>query len=185
MFGARVPKSDPRVGACGAVDELNAALGIVRAFGEDRALAAEVFAVQNELVTVMGELSVSPENRARYLEKGFLPVTGAMVERLTRSVDELEARGLSFQHWATPGATRAGALLDVARTVCRRAEREVVGLGEVNPEIVRYLNRLSDLCWLWARWTETEAERETQRGRDLGLKKERETEEAEADIAKG
>jgi cob(I)alamin adenosyltransferase len=77
-------------------------------------------------------------------------------------IDELEQHHrISYEHWATPGATQASALLDVARTTCRRAEQAVVAVREhgfpVNPEIIRYLNRLSDLCWLYARYLETRA----------------------------
>jgi cob(I)alamin adenosyltransferase len=162
MFGRRVAKSVIRVAAYGAVDEMNSALGMVRAFCGDAHIAQCVFIVQKELVTLMGELAVLPEDRGRYAEKGFQFVTSSMVDGLTAQIDHLEQHErLSFQHWATPGATQASAVLDVARTACRRAEREVLTLkeaeGEVNPEIVRYLNRLSDLCWLWARWVETKA----------------------------
>jgi cob(I)alamin adenosyltransferase len=162
MYGRRVSKTDPRIRANGAVDELNAALGTVRATLSERLVTEPVLAIQKELVTLMGELAVVPEDRARYLESGHHFVSAAMVDRLTALVDDLEKNHrISYQGWATPGATAGSAALDVARTVCRRAEREVVGLGEagiaVNPEIVRYLNRLSDLCWLWARWGETRA----------------------------
>lgn len=162
LFGRRVSKCDPRVAACGAVDEVNSALGMVRAFGEDPVLAAEVLAIQQELVTIMGELAVPAEDLPRYFAKGFAPVTAAMVDRLTARIDDLEQNHqLSFRHWATPGATRGSATLDLARTACRRAEREVVavreGGGAVNGEIIRYLNRFSDLCWLLARFVETKA----------------------------
>lgn len=162
MFGRRVSKTNPRVTAYGAVDELNSALGMVRAFCGDEQVAGRVYEVQKELVILMGELAVEPVDRERYAEKGFQFVTAAMVDALTANVDELEKNHrISFKHWATPGATQPSAVLDVARTACRRAERYVVALheagGEVNPEIVRYLNRLSDLCWLWARWVETKA----------------------------
>ena len=77
-------------------------------------------------------------------------------------IDDLEQnQKISFKHWATPGATRASAFLDQARTTCRRAEREIIAFqetgAEVNPEIIRYLNRLSDLCWLYGRYVETRA----------------------------
>jgi cob(I)alamin adenosyltransferase len=162
MFGLRVAKTDPRVAAYGTCDEFNAALGMVRAFCEEPAIAARVLEVQKELVVLMGELAVATEDRERYREKGFQFVTPEMVERLTAIIDDLEQNErVSFQHWATPGATRASACLDLARTICRRAERAVVALAEhghrVNPEIIRYLNRLSDLCWLWARWIETKS----------------------------
>ena len=162
MFGRRVPKTDPRIVANGAVDELNAALGMVRAFCEDPFVTDAIFEMQKELVTLMGEIGVAEEDRERYAENGFAFVDAAMVDRLTARVDDLEKNHrISFKHWATPGATRASACLDAARTVCRRAERAVIEVGErglfVNPETVRYLNRLSDLCWLYARYVETAA----------------------------
>ena len=160
LFGRRVSKTDPRIAANGACDELNAALGMVRAFSEDPALAETIFKIQKDLVTLMGELATDVLDRERYVSAGFLSVDAGMVDALTAQIDELEKDRISFRHWATPGATKASALLDVARTVCRRAERAVVELTEgdcpVNPEIARYLNRLSDLCWLYARYVETE-----------------------------
>jgi cob(I)alamin adenosyltransferase len=163
MYGRRVAKTDPRIAANGAVDELNAALGTVRAFSGDAAINEPILAIQKELVTLMGELAVLPEDRERYRAGGYDFVEAAMVDRLTAHVDHLEKNHqISYRGWATPGATVGSAALDVARTVCRRAERAVLVVretgAEVNPEIVRYLNRLSDLCWLWARWVETRAE---------------------------
>ena len=163
MYGRRVTKTHPRIRANGAVDELNAALGTVRVAVGDAFITDAVFAMQKELVVLMGELAVVPEDRERYLASGQRFVDEAMVERLGAIVVDLEKNHrISYQGWATPGATAGSAALDVARTVCRRAEREVVALGEsgveVNGEIVRYLNRLSDLCWLWARWIETRLE---------------------------
>lgn len=162
MFGRRVPKTDPRVEAYGAVDELNAALGTARAAAQEPFVAEPILAIQKELVLLMGELAVADEDRERYAKGGYGFVTAALVERLTALIDDLEKNHkLSFKHWATPGATPGSAALDMARTVCRRAERRVTGLMEkaiaVNPEILRYLNRLSDLCWLYARWIETKA----------------------------
>ncbi len=162
MFGKRVSKNDIRVAAYGSVDELNAALGMVRAFVEDTMITEPILTVQKELVTLMGELAVDPSDLPRYTEKGFELVTALMVDRITAIIDDLEQNHrISYQHWATPGATKASAFLDVARTTCRRAERQVIALREsgqaVNAEIVRYLNRLSDLCWLYARFVETKA----------------------------
>jgi len=162
MFGRRVSKTDPRIAACGACDELNAALGMARAFSTHALVAGHLFELQNELVILMGELAVLEADRERYLEKGFRLVEPEMVERLTARIEHLEKHHkISFKHWATPGASKESALLDVARTVCRRAERKVVALREagahVNSETIRYLNRLSDLCWLYARFVETEA----------------------------
>lgn len=162
MFGRRVPKSAPQVVACGTCDELNAALGMVRAFCDDLFVTEAIFGIQKELVALMGELAVVPEDRDRYRKSGFSFVGAPMVEALTARINDLETNyQLSFTHWATPGATRESAVLDVARSLCRRAERAVVELREtghpVSDEIIQYLNRLSDLCWLYARYVETKA----------------------------
>jgi len=164
MFGRRVPKTDPRVEAYGTVDELNAALGLARATAGDPFITEPVMAIQKQLVVLMGELAVAGEDRERYAKGGYEFVTAAMVDGLTALIDDLEKNHkLSFKSWATPGATPAAAAMDVARTVCRRAERRVAFLMEqnipVNPEIIRFLNRLSDLCWLYARWMETKVEK--------------------------
>lgn len=160
MYGRRVSKTDVRVSAYGTVDELNAALGFVRATVEDAFVTDVVLAIQKELVTLMGELAVAAEDRERYAKGGYKFVEAAMVDALTAIIDDLEKNHhISYDGWATPGATLGSAALDLARTTCRRAERHVIALNEtgvtVNPEIIRYLNRLSDLCWLWARWGET------------------------------
>ena len=162
MYGRRVAKTDPRIAANGAVDELNAALGMVRATLTDPFVTDAVLAIQKELVLLMGELAVLPQDRERYAAGGFHFVEKAMVDALTERIDDLEKNHrISYHGWATPGATLGSATLDVARTVCRRAERAVAVLAEssppVNAEILRYLNRLSDLCWLWASWIETHA----------------------------
>lgn len=163
MYGRRVPKTDPRVEAYGTVDELNAALGVARSLTGEELIKTSLFAIQKELVTLMGELAVATEDRERYQQNGYQLVTKEMVDRLTALIDDLEKNHkLTFKHWATPGATPDSAAVDLARTICRRAERRVAGLaelpGSVNPEIIRYLNRLSDLCWLYARFIETRTE---------------------------
>jgi cob(I)alamin adenosyltransferase len=164
MYGRRVSKTDPRVEAYGTVDELNAALGMVRATVGESFISDPIYSIQKELVILMGELAVADGDRARYAKEGHQFVGHEMVERLTALVDDLEKNHkIHFKHWATPGTTQGAAALDVARTVCRRAERRVVELGEafnaLNPEIIRYLNRLSDLCWLYERYIETKTHR--------------------------
>jgi cob(I)alamin adenosyltransferase len=159
MYGRRVPKTEPRVEAYGTVDELNAALGLVRATTKAELIQKTVLAVQKELVVLMGELAVANDDRERYQRDGYQIVTAPMVDRLTAVVDDLEQNHhISFKHWATPGHTLDGAALDLARTICRRAERLVVGLADnaqyVNPETIRYLNRISDVLWLFARYAE-------------------------------
>src|SRR3954470_16262423 len=162
MYGRRVPKTDARVDAYGCVDELNSALGLARASANDSFLSEQIFAIQKELVTVMGELATAAEDMDRYVKDGFALTTTAMTDRLTAVIDDLEANRLAkFKHWVTPGETLAAATLDVARTVCRRAERRVAALmsndSSFNRELLRYLNRLSDLCWLLARVAEQAA----------------------------
>jgi cob(I)alamin adenosyltransferase len=164
MYGRRVAKTDPRVDTYGSVDEVNAALGVVRVTATDPFITDQILAVQKELITVMGELATSPEDLPRYIKDGFQVTSAAMVDRLTAVIDDLEANKLLYyKGWAIPGSTLVSAALDVARTTCRRAERRVASLNEnaaeFNGEILRYLNRLSDLCWLLARFVEHEKER--------------------------
>jgi cob(I)alamin adenosyltransferase len=160
MYNRRVPKTHRRVEAYGTIDELNAALGLVRTVASESLIRDAVFSVQKELVVLMGELAVADEDREHYQKDGYELVASGMVDRLTAIVDDLEKNHhIVFKHWATPGHTTLSAALDVARTTCRRAERRVVGLADsaeyVNPEAIRYLNRLSDVLWLFARYAET------------------------------
>jgi cob(I)alamin adenosyltransferase len=159
MYGRRVRKTDARVDAYGSVDELNSALGLARASANSPFLAEQILAVQKELVAVMGELATAGEDLDRYIKDGFQLTNAAMTDRLTAAVDDLEKNRLgTFKDWAIPGKTMDSAALDLARTTCRRAERRVAALMEAddnfNREILRYLNRLSDLCWLLARYAE-------------------------------
>ena len=159
MSGRRVPKSHPRVEACGTVDELNATLGLARATAEHDFVRDNLFAIQKDLVVLMGELGVQPEDLERYVKDGYPLVTPRLTAKVDALVHEIEAQNISFKGWATPGASKHSAALDLARTVCRRAERRVCALkesGELkNAEILIYFNRLSDLLWLLARWVET------------------------------
>ena len=161
MYNRRVSKCHPRVDAYGSVDELNAALGMARASSAEDFVRVNILAVQKDLVTLMGELATGVDDLPRYQKDGFEPVTQAMTAKLDVLVQEIEAQKISFKGWATPGATLNSAALDVARTTCRRAERRVCALHETgqlnNPEIIIYLNRLSDTLWLMARWVETQA----------------------------
>lgn len=159
MYGRRVPKSDPRVDTYGCVDELNAALGFARVTAIDPFISEVILSVQKELILVMGELATAPDDFSRYSKDGYQRTSEAMVDRLTALIDELEKdKLLHYKGWAIPGSTLVSAALDVARTTCRRAERRVAQLdeqiGNLNGEILRYLNRLSDLCWLLARYAE-------------------------------
>jgi cob(I)alamin adenosyltransferase len=160
MYNRRVPKSHPRVEAYGVVDEVNAAVGLARASTQHEFVRQNLLAVQKDLIVLMGELATSVEDLPRYIADGYSPVTADMTSRLDKVTQEIEASGISFKGWATPGETLPAAALDLARTVCRRAERRACALQEIgqlkNPEIIVYVNRLSDLLWLLARWTESQ-----------------------------
>jgi len=158
MFNRRVPKSHPRVEAGGCVDELNAALGLARATAEQTFLREHLLVIQKALVIVMGELATLVEDLPRFVEAGFSRVTPELTAKLDELVKQIEAQNISPKDWAMPGTTMNSAALDFARTICRRAERQVCALQESrqlqNPELMIYLNRLSDTLWLLARWVE-------------------------------
>ena len=159
MYGRRVAKTDPRVEAYGCVDELTAALGLARALADVPFIAEQILAVQKELITVMGELATATEDLARYGKDGFALTSAAMVDRVGGVITEMEHdKSLYPKDWVIPGGSPGAAALDLARTACRRAERRAIALGQtdagLNPEIVRYLNRLSDFCWLLGRYAE-------------------------------
>jgi len=160
MYGRRVSKCDPRVEAYGCVDELNSALGLARASAEHDFVRDNLLFIQQDLVTLMGELATAVEDLPRYVKDGYPLVLPQITSKLDKLIREIEARKIVFQGWAMPGASPASAALDVARTVCRRAERRVCALQEAdqlhNAEVMTYLNRLADLLWLLARWVETQ-----------------------------
>src|SRR5256885_6156757 len=138
MYGRRLPKNNPRSEAYGAVDELSAALGLARASCEDKFATEQIFAVQKDLINVMGELSTLPEDRQRYAKDGFQIVDAKMVDRIGAVIVDLEKdKSLYPKDWVIPGGSAASAALDLARTICRRAERDVAALHDPNPEILR------------------------------------------------
>ena len=158
MYGRRVPKNDPRVEACGCIDELTAAFGVARSLCTEKFLSEQILAAQKDLIVVMGELATDPQDRERYGKDGFRLTDAKMVERITQVIADLEKdKSLYPKDWVIPGTTKVSAALDLARAICRRAERRVVllkGKKDFNQEIVRYLNRLSDLCWVLGRYAE-------------------------------
>jgi len=159
MYGRRLSKADPRVDAYGRIDELTATLGLARSISTDTFLSDEIFAAQKDLIIVMGELATAPGDRERYIKDGFRLTTAEMVDRLTAVIFDLEKdKSLYPKDWIIPGRTAVSAALDFARAICRRAERHIaafsIGERDFNPEILRYLNRLSDLCWILARYAE-------------------------------
>ena len=163
MYNRRVSKTHPRVEAYGCVDELNAAMGMARATAAENFVRENLEMIQKDLVILMGELATAAEDLPRYVKDGYSLVTPELTAKLDKLVQEIEAQKVTFKGWATPGASAHSAALDVARTVCRRAERRVCALQEAkelrNAEIIVYLNRLADLLWLFARWVETKLEK--------------------------
>jgi cob(I)alamin adenosyltransferase len=158
MYNRRVLKCDPRVEAYGALDELNAALGLARASAKLDYNRDRVVEMQKALVVLMGELAVQPEDLPRYIKNGFAIVSPEMTGKLDSVVKEMEDGVAVPKGWAAPGASLSSAALDLARTICRRAERRICALQQINPsqnrEILVYLNRMSDALWLLARRAE-------------------------------
>jgi cob(I)alamin adenosyltransferase len=157
LYGGRVSKSDPRVEAYGTIDEAAAALGLAKVLIEDASVCETIDNLQRTLFTVGAELATDPSQRAKLLQH-FAAVTPEMTRHLERQVDALlEAKPLPAA-FIVPGATPGSAALDLARTILRRAERRAVSLTEAghldSPELLRWLNRASDLLFVLARATE-------------------------------
>jgi cob(I)alamin adenosyltransferase len=158
LYGQRVPKDHPQIEALGACDELNVAIGLARAAG---GRVEVLLPIQHDLVALMGEVACAESDAPRYLESNFKKLDADALSRVDLAAAELEARGLRFDGWATPGVGPLAAALDQARVVARRAERHLVGLPvqagrNPRPVILAYINRVSDLLWLLARAAEQE-----------------------------
>jgi cob(I)alamin adenosyltransferase len=153
--GGRVRKDHPRTTAYGDVDELSSAVGLVRATAPSESFDVLLEGIQRDLFSIGGQLaSPRPEKVAKALEKAVLPPE--RVAAMERVMDDAERELPPLQAFVLPGGTPKAAALHLARTVCRRAERSVVRLAaddEVSPEILVYLNRLSDLLFTLARLT--------------------------------
>ena len=160
--GRRVPKDHPRVAAYGTIDELNAALGLAISYIRQRRLVASLQTIQNELFNIGAELATVGPVRSRRKESASLRLEGAKAEWLESLIDEYDARVPPLRTFVLPSGTTAASALHVARTVCRRAEREVVALARkqpINAAIMTYLNRLSDLLFVLARYVNKAARR--------------------------
>jgi cob(I)alamin adenosyltransferase len=158
LYGQRVPKSHPQIEAVGALDELNVAIGAAKAARPSGTPAGGLEEFQRDLIALMGEVSCAEPDVERYLASSFARLGDAELARVDAALAALEARGLNFDGWATPGANPYSAALEVARTTARRAERRLVGLAAngrvLRPVLLQYINRLSDLLWLLAREAE-------------------------------
>jgi len=154
LFGGRVRKDDPAPEAYGAVDEAQAALGVARAeTGEGSELDRLLVRLERDLWVAMAELATAADNRGK-LDPGVSLVTAEMVDGLEPIIDDLTARFEAPTEFVVPGQNRLSALLDVARTSVRKAERRAIALAADGSYVVAYLNRLSDLLWTMARWQE-------------------------------
>ena len=155
LYGKRVPKTHPRMEALGAVDELTSALGLARLQAREAITLSVLPRVQRELIAVMGLVAVSAEDYPRYVKDGFANLGESQLEQLTNEAADLEQSLPPLTDWVVPGSkgSSAGAHLEMARSICRRAERAVLSLDDScpNPILPAYLNRLSDLLWLLAR----------------------------------
>ncbi len=152
--GERVSKSAPRINAYGTVDELNSVLGMVLASRPPRALAGTLSIIQNDLFDLGADLCVPQKASEKSGEA--LRLRSGRVVHLELAIDRLNARLKPLHSFVLPGGTRVAAWLHLARTLCRRAERDVVALSQsepVNSQVIMYLNRLSDLLFVMARHT--------------------------------
>ncbi len=154
LYGGRISKADPTVEAYGCVDEAVAALGLARALSDRGGAGALLLRLQRELFVVGADLATNPDERSKLRPEVSL-VTAKMVEELERLIDASVKEHPLPQEFVVPGATPASAALDLARSLVRRAERRTVEMHEggeaVSPDLLRYLNRLSDLLFVLAR----------------------------------
>mgnify|MGYP001582762114 CR=1 FL=1 len=151
--GPRVRKSDPRIEAYGAVDELNASLGRAGTLIREEDLSASVRRIQNDLFDI-GAFLAAP-NPSRLEGRGTSSIRQEDVDRLEQAIDRYDRELPPLRNFVLPGGSELASLFHQARTVCRRAEREIVRLAEsqaVDPLILAYVNRLSDLLFILARW---------------------------------
>jgi cob(I)alamin adenosyltransferase len=154
--GVRVSKGSARVETYGTIDELNSSLGFARSICDDVEIAALTKSIQQDLFKIGSSLATPAES-----PKPQIAIEQALVDRLTAEVHKIEAIDGILADWSIPGEHRAAAAYDVARTICRRAERSLVRFQEsgatVQPTILAYVNRLSDLLWLFGRKLEHDA----------------------------
>lgn len=162
--GKRVSKDSPRIEAVGSIDELNAEIGTIRCHSLPEKVDALLQRIQNDLFTIGADLARPPDAESRSLR-----IQDEDTAVLEKEIDNIEASLEPLKQFILPGGGKAGAAIHVARTVARRAERRCVALSRieaVDPGVIRYLNRLSDLCFVLARYiNQHESRSESQRGK--------------------
>jgi cob(I)alamin adenosyltransferase len=157
--GKRVPKDSPRIDAYGTIDELNSIVGLARVFNEESLDAGEAHQfldgvlcqIQDELFDLGSELATPP----KFFKEGMYRVSESEIDRIEKSIDRCQKDLEPLKSFILPGGGRIGAYLHQCRTVCRRAEREILRLSrseEINDYALKYVNRLSDLFFVLSRW---------------------------------
>jgi cob(I)alamin adenosyltransferase len=157
--GKRVPKDSPRIEAYGTIDELNSVVGLARVFNEESLEAGEghrfldevLCRLQDELFDIGSELATPPES----YQEGMYRVGEDEIEKIEKLIDQCQQDLEPLRSFVLPGGGRIGAYLHECRTVCRRAEREILRLSraeEINHDVIKYVNRLSDLFFVLSRW---------------------------------
>jgi cob(I)alamin adenosyltransferase len=157
--GKRVPKDSPRIDAYGTIDELNSIVGLARVFNEEDLDAGEAHQfldrvlcqIQDELFDLGSELATPPE----FFQEGMYRVSQKEIDRIEKLIDQCQKDLEPLKSFILPGGGRVGAYLHQCRTVCRRAEREILRLSraeEINHDAIKYMNRLSDLFFVLSRW---------------------------------
>jgi cob(I)alamin adenosyltransferase len=157
--GKRVPKDSARIEAYGAIDELNSIVGLARVFNEESLDAGEAHRfldevlcqLQDELFDLGSELATPPE----FFQQGMYRVSENEIARLEKLMDKCQKDLEPLTSFILPGGGRVGAYLHQCRTVCRRAERDILRLSReeaINPDVIKYVNRLSDLFFVLSRW---------------------------------
>jgi cob(I)alamin adenosyltransferase len=157
--GKRVPKDSPRIDAYGTIDELNSIVGLARVFNEENLDAGEAHQfldgvlcqIQDELFDLGSELATPPA----FFQEGMYRVSEKEIERIEKLIDQCQKDLEPLKSFILPGGGRVGAYLHQCRTVCRRAEREILRLSraeEINHDVIKYTNRLSDLFFVLSRW---------------------------------
>jgi cob(I)alamin adenosyltransferase len=160
--GERVSKDSPRIWAYGTVDELNSAIGLVRAFKPDKQTDLVLAGIQNDLFNLGAELATPPRSARSQKNKPTPWIEQQRIDELEKLMDELNSKLGSLKEFILPSGTPVGAQLHVARTICRRAERFCVRLSRqerLGALVIPYLNRLGDALFVLARWANREAGR--------------------------
>ena len=153
--GKRVAKDDPRVAAYGSIDELNSFLGAAATFIRQRQVVTAIETIQNELFNIGAELSSDKPVRRAAKRKDAFVLDAARVRWLEELIDDYDSRVPPLRTFILPSGSSGGAMLHVARAVCRRAERELITLSrtaKINPNVLAYMNRLCDLLFAMARY---------------------------------